>query len=112
MGSQAFWGFRISISCLLPASWHFSLSPSGCPLLNASLRQLLLLGAATATLLLCSVLLLRAKYGRGARDRSVRYGTGTSTGMGQGQECQVWERNLNRYGTGVWDRSVRYGIGK
>ncbi|KAM4883603.1 ectonucleoside triphosphate diphosphohydrolase 4 isoform 1-T3 [Sylvia borin] len=62
---------RISISCLLPASWHFSLSPAGCPrVLNASLRQLLLLGAAAAAgaLLLCSLLLLRGKYGRTARE--------------------------------------------
>ncbi|NXO15302.1 ENTP4 diphosphohydrolase, partial [Oriolus oriolus] len=59
---------RISISCLLPASWHFSLSPVGCPrILSASPRQLLLLGA--AALLLGSLLLLRTKYGRG-RDRS------------------------------------------
>ncbi|NXB67309.1 ENTP4 diphosphohydrolase, partial [Struthidea cinerea] len=66
---------RISISCLLPASWHFSLSPAGCPrLLNSSLRQLLLLGAAAAALLLCSLLLIRSKYGRAARDRgSHRY---------------------------------------
>ncbi|XP_041346574.1 ectonucleoside triphosphate diphosphohydrolase 4 isoform X1 [Pyrgilauda ruficollis] len=56
---------RISISCLLPASWHFSLSPVGCPrVLNASLRQLLLLGAAAAAaaLLLCSLLLIRGKH--------------------------------------------------
>ncbi|NWV76718.1 ENTP4 diphosphohydrolase, partial [Dasyornis broadbenti] len=61
---------RISISCLLPASWHFSLSPVGCSrILNGSLRQLLLLGAVAAAgaLLLCSLLLLRGKYGR---DRS------------------------------------------
>ncbi|NXT04390.1 ENTP4 diphosphohydrolase, partial [Prunella fulvescens] len=63
-----------SISCLLPASWHFSLSPVGCPrILNASLRQLLLLGAAAAAaLLLCSLLLIRGKHR--ARDRrSHRY---------------------------------------
>ncbi|NXD57672.1 ENTP4 diphosphohydrolase, partial [Corvus moneduloides] len=60
---------RISISCLLPASWHFSLSPVGCPrILGTPLRQLLLLGA--AALLLCSLLLIRSKYGRAARDRS------------------------------------------
>ncbi|XP_039554260.1 ectonucleoside triphosphate diphosphohydrolase 4 isoform X2 [Passer montanus] len=56
---------RLSISCLLPASWHFSLSPVGCPrVLNASLRQLLLLGAAAAAaaLLLCSLLLVRGKH--------------------------------------------------
>ncbi|NXB69265.1 ENTP4 diphosphohydrolase, partial [Donacobius atricapilla] len=68
---------RISISCLLPASWHFSLAPAGCPrILNASLRQLLLLGAAAAAgaLLLCSLLLLRGKYGRTAREgRFQRY---------------------------------------
>lgn len=55
---------RISISCLLPASWHFSLSPVGCPrILNASLRQLLLLGAAAAAaaLLLCSLLVIRGR---------------------------------------------------
>lgn len=61
---------RISISCLLPASWHFSLSPAGCPrILNTSLRQLLLLGAVAAAgaLLLCSLLLIRSRHGR---DRS------------------------------------------
>ncbi|NXD43703.1 ENTP4 diphosphohydrolase, partial [Copsychus sechellarum] len=67
---------RISISCLLPASWHFSLSPVGCPrLLNASLRQLLLLGAAAAAgaLLLCSLLLLRGRHGRAGDRRLHRY---------------------------------------
>ncbi|NWW74230.1 ENTP4 diphosphohydrolase, partial [Climacteris rufus] len=64
---------RISISCLLPASWHFSLSPVGCPrLLNTTLRQILLLGAVAAAvaLLFCSLLLIRSKYGRAARTRS------------------------------------------
>ncbi|NWV11246.1 ENTP4 diphosphohydrolase, partial [Ptilonorhynchus violaceus] len=63
---------RISISCLLPASWHFSLSPVGCPrILNTTLRQILLLGAVAAavSLLFCSLLLIRSKYGRAARDR-------------------------------------------
>ncbi|XP_077645367.1 ectonucleoside triphosphate diphosphohydrolase 4 [Lonchura striata] len=56
---------RISISCLLPASWHFSLSPAGCPrVLSASLRRRLLLAAAAA-LLLGSLLLLRDRH----RDR-------------------------------------------
>ncbi|NWR42030.1 ENTP4 diphosphohydrolase, partial [Regulus satrapa] len=67
---------RISISCLLPASWHFSLSPVGCPrVLNASLRQLLLLGAAAAAgaLLLCSLLLLRGKYSWAREGRAHRY---------------------------------------
>ncbi|KAI1230086.1 hypothetical protein IHE44_0010476 [Lamprotornis superbus] len=66
---------RISISCLLPASWHFSLSPVGCPrILNTSLRQLLLLGAAVAAgaLLLCSLLLLPGK-GRAREGRLHRY---------------------------------------
>ncbi|NXG17982.1 ENTP4 diphosphohydrolase, partial [Grallaria varia] len=59
---------RLSVSCLLPASWHFSLAPVGCPrLLSTPLRQLLLLGA--LSLLCCSLLLLRSKYSRGARDR-------------------------------------------
>ncbi|CAN8205938.1 unnamed protein product [Coccothraustes coccothraustes] len=63
---------RISISCLLPASWHFSLSPLGCPrVLNASRRQLLLLGAAAAAaaLLLCSLLLVRGKHREGRLHR-------------------------------------------
>ncbi|XP_050839021.1 ectonucleoside triphosphate diphosphohydrolase 4 isoform X2 [Serinus canaria] len=63
---------RISISCLLPASWHFSLSPVGCPrVLNASLRQLLLLAAAAAAaaLLLCSLLLLRGRHRQGRFQR-------------------------------------------
>ncbi|NXS83181.1 ENTP4 diphosphohydrolase, partial [Erpornis zantholeuca] len=61
---------RISISCLLPASWHFSLSPVGCPRPGgSSVRQRLLLGAAALLLcsLLCSLLLLRPKYGRAPR---------------------------------------------
>ncbi|KAM7028573.1 LOW QUALITY PROTEIN: ectonucleoside triphosphate diphosphohydrolase 4 [Acridotheres tristis] len=68
---------RISISCLLPASWHFSLSPVGCPrILNTSLRQLLLLGAAVAAgaLLLCSLLLLLpGKYSRARQGSLHRY---------------------------------------
>nr|XP_003228948.1 PREDICTED: ectonucleoside triphosphate diphosphohydrolase 4 isoform X2 [Anolis carolinensis] len=36
---------RISISCLFPASWHFSLSPVGCPrILNTTLRQIAVIG--------------------------------------------------------------------
>ncbi|XP_071435307.1 ectonucleoside triphosphate diphosphohydrolase 4 isoform X2 [Pithys albifrons albifrons] len=52
---------RLSISCLLPASWHFSLAPVGCP---RPLRQALLVGAVLA-LLYCSLLLLRGTHGRG-----------------------------------------------
>ncbi|XP_051667808.1 ectonucleoside triphosphate diphosphohydrolase 4 isoform X1 [Manacus candei] len=56
---------RLSISCLLPASWHFSLAPVGCPRLpHPSLRQLLLAGGAAVALLYCSLLLLRSRYGR------------------------------------------------
>ncbi|XP_064587267.1 ectonucleoside triphosphate diphosphohydrolase 4 isoform X1 [Zonotrichia leucophrys gambelii] len=77
---------RISISCLLPASWHFSLSPVGCPrVLNASLRQLLLLGAAAAAaaLLLCSLLVVRGKHRDGKLHRylaRVRDTEATDTG--------------------------------
>ncbi|TRZ06372.1 hypothetical protein HGM15179_020735 [Zosterops borbonicus] len=66
------------MSCLLPARWHFSLSPWGCPrLLKAplalSLRQLLLLGvtALAGALLVCSLLLLRGKYGWTSREGRV-----------------------------------------
>ncbi|NXE97293.1 ENTP4 diphosphohydrolase, partial [Menura novaehollandiae] len=61
---------RISISCLLPASWHFSLSPVGCPrILNTTLRQILVIGAVAAavSLLYYSLLLIRSKYGRDRR---------------------------------------------
>ncbi|XP_063787946.1 ectonucleoside triphosphate diphosphohydrolase 4 isoform X3 [Pseudophryne corroboree] len=63
---------RLSISCLLPASWHFSISPGGCPrALNTTLRQLVVIGAVTAILLLLiySLLLVRTKYSLSQRDR-------------------------------------------
>ncbi|NXI41095.1 ENTP4 diphosphohydrolase, partial [Galbula dea] len=63
---------RLSISCLLPASWHFSISPVGCPrLLNTTLRQVLVIAtlAAAVSLLYYSLLLIRSKYGRAHRDR-------------------------------------------
>ncbi|XP_072258997.1 ectonucleoside triphosphate diphosphohydrolase 4 [Pyxicephalus adspersus] len=63
---------RISISCLLPASWHFSLSPGGCPrALNSTLRQLVIIGVVAAILFLLfySLLLVRTKYSRSQRDR-------------------------------------------
>ncbi|XP_064031638.1 ectonucleoside triphosphate diphosphohydrolase 4 isoform X2 [Pogoniulus pusillus] len=63
---------RISISCLLPASWHFSISPVGCPrVLNTTLRQILVIGilAAAVSLLYYSVVLIRNKYGRAYRDK-------------------------------------------
>ncbi|XP_054252696.1 ectonucleoside triphosphate diphosphohydrolase 4 isoform X2 [Indicator indicator] len=63
---------RISISCLLPASWHFSISPVGCPrVLNTTLRQILVVGilAAAVSLLYYSLVLIRNKYGRAYRDK-------------------------------------------
>ncbi|NXS57460.1 ENTP4 diphosphohydrolase, partial [Brachypteracias leptosomus] len=63
---------RISISCLLPASWHFSLSPVGCPrVLSTSLRQILVIGALAAalSLLYYSLVVIRSKYGRASRDK-------------------------------------------
>ncbi|XP_028921517.1 ectonucleoside triphosphate diphosphohydrolase 4 isoform X2 [Ornithorhynchus anatinus] len=63
---------RISISCLFPASWHFSLSPVGCPrILNSTLRQIIVIGvlAAAASLLYYSVVVIRNKYGRLSRDK-------------------------------------------
>uniref|UniRef100_A0A8B9FQ74 nucleoside-triphosphate phosphatase n=1 Tax=Amazona collaria TaxID=241587 RepID=A0A8B9FQ74_9PSIT len=63
---------RISISCLLPASWHFSVSPVGCPrLLNTTLRQILVIGilAAAVSVLYYSLVVIRNKYGRAHRDK-------------------------------------------
>lgn len=63
---------RLSISCLLPASWHFSISPGGCPrALNITLRQLVIIGAVAGILffLIYSLLLVRTKYSRSQRDR-------------------------------------------
>ncbi|NXW43870.1 ENTP4 diphosphohydrolase, partial [Nyctiprogne leucopyga] len=63
---------RISISCLLPASWHFSISPVGCPrILNTTLRQIVVIGilAAAASLLYYSLVVIRNKYGRASRDK-------------------------------------------
>ncbi|NXX98306.1 ENTP4 diphosphohydrolase, partial [Centropus bengalensis] len=63
---------RINISCLLPASWHFSLSPVGCPrILNTTLRQIVVIGivAAAVSLLYYSLVIIRNKYGRAYRDK-------------------------------------------
>ncbi|NP_001088548.1 ectonucleoside triphosphate diphosphohydrolase 4 L homeolog [Xenopus laevis] len=63
---------RLSISCLLPASWHFSLSATGFPrLLNPTFRQLLVIGAAAVILLLLiySLLMARTKYSSSYLDR-------------------------------------------
>uniref|UniRef100_A0A7M4F725 nucleoside-triphosphate phosphatase n=1 Tax=Crocodylus porosus TaxID=8502 RepID=A0A7M4F725_CROPO len=63
---------RISISCLFPASWHFSISPVGCPrILNTTLRQIVVIGilAAAVSLLYYSLVVIRNKYGRAYRDK-------------------------------------------
>ncbi|KAL7884175.1 hypothetical protein AOLI_G00069450 [Acnodon oligacanthus] len=53
---------RISISCLFPASWHFSLSPVVLPrLMLPTLRQLLLLSVLAALLGLLYLLLVSGK---------------------------------------------------
>ncbi|NXG03871.1 ENTP4 diphosphohydrolase, partial [Sakesphorus luctuosus] len=70
---------RLSISCLLPASWHFSLAPVGCP---RPLRQALLAGAVLA-LLYCSLLLLRGTHGHGTSSWH-RQGSQESTTWGWG----------------------------
>ncbi|NXF75279.1 ENTP4 diphosphohydrolase, partial [Sclerurus mexicanus] len=60
---------RLSMSCLLPASWHFSLAPVGCARLpHGSVRPVLLL-LLLLLLLCCSLLLLLhgARDGRGPR---------------------------------------------
>ncbi|XP_060106794.1 ectonucleoside triphosphate diphosphohydrolase 4 isoform X1 [Heteronotia binoei] len=62
----------ISISCLFPASWHFSISPVGCPrMLNTTLRQIIVIGLLVAAffLLYYSVVIIRNKYGY--RDRKL-----------------------------------------
>ncbi|XP_061871776.1 ectonucleoside triphosphate diphosphohydrolase 4 isoform X3 [Colius striatus] len=63
---------RLSISCLLPASWHFSISPVGCPrILNTTLRQIVVIGlvAAAVSVLYYSLLVIRHKYSRASRDK-------------------------------------------
>ncbi|KPP72663.1 ectonucleoside triphosphate diphosphohydrolase 4-like [Scleropages formosus] len=53
---------RMSFSCLVPASWHFSLSPVGFPrLLFPSLRQLLFLGLLAGLVALLYLLLVMGK---------------------------------------------------
>ncbi|XP_058143842.1 ectonucleoside triphosphate diphosphohydrolase 4 isoform X6 [Dasypus novemcinctus] len=63
---------RISLSCLFPASWHFSISPLGCPrILNTNLRQIIVISilATTVSLLYFSVIIIRNKYGWLSRDK-------------------------------------------
>ncbi|XP_023378360.1 ectonucleoside triphosphate diphosphohydrolase 4 [Pteropus vampyrus] len=63
---------RIGLSCLFPASWHFSISPVGCPrILNTNLRQIIVISilAAAVSLLYFSVVIIRNKYGRLSRDK-------------------------------------------
>ncbi|XP_014393778.1 PREDICTED: ectonucleoside triphosphate diphosphohydrolase 4 isoform X1 [Myotis brandtii] len=62
----------LGISCLFPASWHFSISPVGCPrILNTNLRQIVVISilAAAVSLLYFSVVIIRNKYGRLSRDK-------------------------------------------
>ncbi|XP_053434161.1 ectonucleoside triphosphate diphosphohydrolase 4 isoform X2 [Nycticebus coucang] len=63
---------RFGVSCLFPASWHFSISPVGCPrILNTNLRQIIVISilAAAISLLCFSVVIIRNKYGRLSRDK-------------------------------------------
>uniref|UniRef100_A0A0G2JX61 Ectonucleoside triphosphate diphosphohydrolase 4 n=1 Tax=Rattus norvegicus TaxID=10116 RepID=A0A0G2JX61_RAT len=63
---------RIGISCLFPASWHFSISPVGCPrILNTNLRQIVVISilAAAVSLLYFSVVIIRSKYGWLSKDK-------------------------------------------
>ncbi|XP_021116941.1 ectonucleoside triphosphate diphosphohydrolase 4 isoform X3 [Heterocephalus glaber] len=63
---------RIGISCLFPASWHFSISPVSCPrILSTNLRQIVVISvlAAAVSLLYFSVVIIRNKYGRLSKDR-------------------------------------------
>lgn len=69
---SVFHNFRIGLSCLFPASWHFSISPVGCPrILNTNLRQIIVISilAAAVSLLYFSVVIIRNKYGRLSRDK-------------------------------------------
>nr|XP_033805505.1 ectonucleoside triphosphate diphosphohydrolase 4 isoform X3 [Geotrypetes seraphini] len=62
---------RICISCLFPASWHFSLSLAGCPrVLNTTVRQIILIGIiAAAVFLLFYSLIVRNKYELSFREK-------------------------------------------
>ncbi|XP_053125420.1 ectonucleoside triphosphate diphosphohydrolase 4 isoform X4 [Hemicordylus capensis] len=54
---------RISISCLLPASWHFSISPVGCPrILNTTLRQIVVVGLLAAVFVLLYYSVVKYSY--------------------------------------------------
>ncbi|XP_039624463.1 ectonucleoside triphosphate diphosphohydrolase 4 isoform X1 [Polypterus senegalus] len=53
---------RINFSCLLPASWHFSLAPVGVPrIVGLALRQLLLLGICLGMILLLYFILVMSR---------------------------------------------------
>ncbi|XP_028655012.2 ectonucleoside triphosphate diphosphohydrolase 4 isoform X2 [Erpetoichthys calabaricus] len=53
---------RINFSCLLPASWHFSLAPVGVPrIVGLALRQLLLLGICLGMILLLYFILVMTR---------------------------------------------------
>ncbi|XP_078285336.1 ectonucleoside triphosphate diphosphohydrolase 4 isoform X3 [Rhinoraja longicauda] len=67
---------RFCISCLFPASWHFSLSPSACPRpLNTTYRQLTAVVLLTILISLLYILLVLDKnqWGRFYQDNGDRY---------------------------------------
>ncbi|XP_055518124.1 ectonucleoside triphosphate diphosphohydrolase 4 isoform X2 [Leucoraja erinacea] len=67
---------RFCISCLFPASWHFSLSPSACPRpLNTTYRQLTAVALLTILISLLYILLVldRNRWGRFYQDNGNRY---------------------------------------
>ncbi|XP_069774072.1 ectonucleoside triphosphate diphosphohydrolase 4 isoform X3 [Narcine bancroftii] len=69
-------GHKFCISCLFPASWHFSLSPSACPRpLNTTYRQLTAAALLTVLISLLYILLVldRNRWGRFYQDKGNRY---------------------------------------
>ncbi|XP_042200516.1 ectonucleoside triphosphate diphosphohydrolase 4 isoform X1 [Callorhinchus milii] len=69
---------RLCISCLFPASWHFSVSPAACPRpLNTTFRQLVVIAFFTLTIFLLYILLVfdRNRWGRLYKDKGNRYST-------------------------------------
>uniref|UniRef100_A0A8C0AKR1 Uncharacterized protein n=1 Tax=Bos mutus grunniens TaxID=30521 RepID=A0A8C0AKR1_BOSMU len=86
---------RIGISCLFPASWHFSISPVGCPrILNTNLCQIIVISllAAAVSLLYFSVVIIRNKYGRLSKDKKFQRYLGSSLPTGAIYSCLKWLR--------------------
>nr|AAH52090.1 Entpd4 protein [Mus musculus] len=99
---------RIGISCLFPASWHFSISPVGCPrILNTNLRQIVVISilAAAVSLLYFSVVIIRSKYGWLSKDKKFQRGNSRldSQQLTIGGENGLWAimRWLNRH-RNIW----------